>query len=224
MGEGGAALGPQRLRPVQHLRNPPLLRQRRKGNHELHEAGSCCIVDRTGGSIARDSLAKLQHEATVQESGHQASRVGSQYATTWLLNSCSSSRRNNTRFRPSVTDIVANQNVARLQRKCRDCALSPRSTASISIEVTRALVAISFIAKLKHSPLLGLRPHCRTSAPLSPSVKHQRCGDCSPCLTPTSPPVPSCPAESPPPVCRGWRGFRPAGGARLLRGRLPCSG
>ncbi len=30
LGEGGAALGPQRLRPVQHLRNPPLLRQRRQ--------------------------------------------------------------------------------------------------------------------------------------------------------------------------------------------------
>ena len=34
LGEGGAALGPQRLRPVQHLRNPPLLRQRRQGNFE----------------------------------------------------------------------------------------------------------------------------------------------------------------------------------------------
>ena len=32
LGEGGAALGPQRLRPVQHLRNPPLLRQRRQEN------------------------------------------------------------------------------------------------------------------------------------------------------------------------------------------------
>ena len=32
LGEGGAALGPQRLRPVQHLRNPPLLRQRRQGD------------------------------------------------------------------------------------------------------------------------------------------------------------------------------------------------
>ncbi len=32
LGEGGAALGPQRLRPVQHLRNPPLLRQRWQGN------------------------------------------------------------------------------------------------------------------------------------------------------------------------------------------------
>ena len=30
LGEGGAALGPQRLRPVQHLRNPPLLSYRRK--------------------------------------------------------------------------------------------------------------------------------------------------------------------------------------------------
>jgi len=32
LGERGAALGPQRLRPVQHLRYPPLLRQRREGN------------------------------------------------------------------------------------------------------------------------------------------------------------------------------------------------
>ena len=32
LGEGGAALGPQRLRPVQHLRNPPLLRQRGQGD------------------------------------------------------------------------------------------------------------------------------------------------------------------------------------------------
>ena len=32
LGEGGTALGPQRLRPVQHLRDPPLLRQRRQGD------------------------------------------------------------------------------------------------------------------------------------------------------------------------------------------------
>ncbi len=30
LGEGGAALGPQRLRPVQHLRNPPLLGEGRE--------------------------------------------------------------------------------------------------------------------------------------------------------------------------------------------------
>src|SRR5688572_4642058 len=30
LGEDGAALGPQHLRPVQHLRNPPLLRQGRQ--------------------------------------------------------------------------------------------------------------------------------------------------------------------------------------------------
>ena len=35
LGEGGAALGPQRLRPVQHLRYPPLLRQRRQGDFEI---------------------------------------------------------------------------------------------------------------------------------------------------------------------------------------------
>ena len=39
LGEGGAALGPQRLRPVQHLRNPPLLRQRRQGNFNFRCAG-----------------------------------------------------------------------------------------------------------------------------------------------------------------------------------------
>ena len=37
LGEGGAALGPQRLRPVQHLRNPPLLRQRRQGECRVFE-------------------------------------------------------------------------------------------------------------------------------------------------------------------------------------------
>ena len=31
LGEGGAALGPQRFRPVQHLRNPPLLGEGRQG-------------------------------------------------------------------------------------------------------------------------------------------------------------------------------------------------
>ena len=35
LGEGGAALGPQRLRPVQHLRNPPLLRQWRQGDYNF---------------------------------------------------------------------------------------------------------------------------------------------------------------------------------------------
>ena len=35
LGKGGAALGPQRLRPVQHLRYPPLLRQRRQGDFKL---------------------------------------------------------------------------------------------------------------------------------------------------------------------------------------------
>ena len=35
LGEGGAALGPQRLRPVQYLRNPPLLRQRWQGKLQL---------------------------------------------------------------------------------------------------------------------------------------------------------------------------------------------
>ena len=49
LGEGGAALGPQRLRPVQHLRNPPLLRQRRQGERiqireELCLRLTCCIV------------------------------------------------------------------------------------------------------------------------------------------------------------------------------------
>ena len=40
LGEGGAALGPQRLRPVQHLRYPPLLRQRRQGDCERFEMSS----------------------------------------------------------------------------------------------------------------------------------------------------------------------------------------
>jgi len=34
-GEGGAAFGPQGLRSVQHLRYPPLLRQRRQGSGRL---------------------------------------------------------------------------------------------------------------------------------------------------------------------------------------------
>ena len=34
-GERGAALGPQRLRPVQHIRNPPLLGQRGKWNGKI---------------------------------------------------------------------------------------------------------------------------------------------------------------------------------------------
>ena len=38
LGEGGAALGPQRLRPVQHLRNPPLLRQRRQGDFKIPQS------------------------------------------------------------------------------------------------------------------------------------------------------------------------------------------
>ena len=37
LGEGGAALGPQRLRPVQHLRNPPLLCERRHRNRQFCE-------------------------------------------------------------------------------------------------------------------------------------------------------------------------------------------
>ena len=46
LGEGGAALGPQRLRPVQHLRNPPLLRQRRQGNSNVSTISSLltCLV------------------------------------------------------------------------------------------------------------------------------------------------------------------------------------
>ena len=35
LGEGGAALGPQRLRPVQHLRNPPLLVEWWYGNSQI---------------------------------------------------------------------------------------------------------------------------------------------------------------------------------------------
>src|SRR5205814_403552 len=39
LGEGGAALGPQRLRPVQHLRYPPLLRQRWQRDLESLQRG-----------------------------------------------------------------------------------------------------------------------------------------------------------------------------------------
>jgi hypothetical protein len=35
LGEGDAALGAQSRRPIQHIRNPPLLGQRRKADFNL---------------------------------------------------------------------------------------------------------------------------------------------------------------------------------------------
>ena len=72
LGEGGAALGPQRLRPVQHLRNPPLLRQRRQGNCR------CCHQRRHGLSSRLSPLTRiaLNHAAVgVERSTRQISRV-----------------------------------------------------------------------------------------------------------------------------------------------------
>ena len=66
LGEGGAALGPQRLRPVQHLRNPPLLRQRRQGDFckkisrsdgnrrrsvDVAQQSALCTFDRSRGAL-----------------------------------------------------------------------------------------------------------------------------------------------------------------------------
>ncbi len=44
LGEGGAALGPERLRPVQDLRNPPLLRLREAGRLSM-------LASRSSGNL-----------------------------------------------------------------------------------------------------------------------------------------------------------------------------
>jgi hypothetical protein len=46
LGECAAALGPQRLRPVQHLRNPPLLTQRGKGDLQFADVFPVDLLER----------------------------------------------------------------------------------------------------------------------------------------------------------------------------------
>ena len=64
LGEGGAALGPQRLRPVQHLRNPPLLRQRRQGNFEISQSSSG-LLDIVAQLRVTNDLAHRQYRAQI---------------------------------------------------------------------------------------------------------------------------------------------------------------
>src|SRR5690625_41454 len=70
LGEGGAALGPQRLRPVQHLRDPPLLRQRRQGDFE---SGQFSRVESRQIRSSRTCIGMADHCWLTQEIAKKAS-------------------------------------------------------------------------------------------------------------------------------------------------------
>jgi hypothetical protein len=55
VGEGSAALGPQRFRPVQYLRDPSLLGQRRQGNCHVVQVFAAEVVDVDSRGKCRDS-------------------------------------------------------------------------------------------------------------------------------------------------------------------------
>ena len=109
LGEGGAALGPQRLRPVQHLRNPPLLRQRRQGDFESLQRRRIDAGLRDASRALRNlrpvirSLKKVADEARFcRVANPNADEVGSEHGICRafanekaLSGRCAGSRENN---------------------------------------------------------------------------------------------------------------------------------
>src|SRR5712691_11120656 len=92
LGEGGAALGPQRLRPIQHLRNPALLRQRGEGDFESLQRSRIdtrlCNAARALGNLCpvERRLEEVTDEAWLDRiSDPNANEVGSKDCISWAV-------------------------------------------------------------------------------------------------------------------------------------------
>ena len=225
LGEGGAALGPQRLRPVQHLRNPPLLRQRRQGDFRspMHAAWTdvAAVAPCNASSVERRN-SDVENAKTIASS---TSSIRSNDVQT-LISCLDCERSDQTRLvncrsrHASRADSAVRRKLSTMRLVSNRCSVDMRlrrvdhdSVIHVGFDATEPFCRRSSSSCLRGvAPVLDdLQTLAKSTVISMRSLQH---------------PLQFLHAllNLRLQLAEGFQGFRPAGGARLLRGRLPCSG